>query len=239
MSFETDHESRRILAEYERRSRAIPADFYALSKPANLFTRQGQERWLLHILRKADLLPLGDRKVLEVGCGRGNWFSAFEAFGADLQQIAGIELDPTRAAACQARFPSADVRIGDARTMPWDDESFDIVFQSTVFTSILDEQARREMAAEMLRVLHPSGCIVWYDFIFNNPHNPNVKGIDLPTIKSLFPECPCRFWRVTLAPPLSRRIVPLSWWLADLMERCKLLNTHYFGYLRKLPKQDH
>jgi SAM-dependent methyltransferase len=230
-----DQETRRILGEYQRRAREIPADFYALSRPANLFYRHGQERALLAALRKAALLPLQDRLILDVGCGTGQWYSAFENFGAARANLAGIELNPDRARSCSRSFPGIDVRTGDATSLPWMSESFDLVFQSTVFTSILDFEMKQAIAREMLRVLKPGGVIFWYDFTYNNPRNSQVRGIGRLEIRRLFPGCAVEVRRVTLAPPVARRLVPVSWFLACLLEELKLLNTHCFGVIRREP----
>jgi ubiquinone/menaquinone biosynthesis C-methylase UbiE len=230
-------ESERILREYERRAREIPADFYALSQPANLFSYQGQQRALLAALARAGMLPLESQPILDIGCGHGQWLSHFETLGARREKIAAIDLDAGRAAAAQERFPGADIRIGDAAHLPWADASFAIVTQSTVFTSVLDGPTRGAIATEMLRVLKPGGVIVWYDFLFDNPHNANVRGVKAGEIHRLFPGCRMELRRITLAPPVARRIVPLSWPLARFFEYLRLMNTHYLGVIRK-PSRD-
>src|SRR5512139_1133820 len=133
-----DAEAKRILAENQRREREIGSGFYELTRPANLFLRHGQERALLGALESANLLPLADRRILEVGCGKGQWLSVFQDFGALQTSLSGIDVDQTRIDAARARFAAADLRVGDASHLPWADRSFDLVFQSTVFTSILD-----------------------------------------------------------------------------------------------------
>ncbi len=233
MASPAETETERILREYERREREIPADFYALSRPANLFSYQGQQRAVRAALERARAFPLESRQILDVGCGRGQWLSHFEVLGARRDNIAAIDLDPSRVVVAQERFPGADVRIGDAAHLPWDDSSFDLVTQSTVFTSILDAPVRAAVAAEMLRVLKPSGVIVWYDFLFDNPNNKNVRGVGRREVRQLFPDCTVHLCRTTLAPPLARRIVPVSWPLARFLEQLRLLNTHYLGTIRK------
>lgn len=227
-----EREARRIRAEYERREREIGRDAYSITRPANLFIRQGQQRALLDALQRARLLPLATRRVLEIGCGRGAWFSSFEQFGAVRANLAGIDLDPTRIAEARDQLPGIDLRVGDATQLPWPAGSFDLVFQSTVFTSILDAAVRAAVASEMRRVLATGGAILWYDFSYDNPANPNVRGIAAGELASLFPGCTIELKRVTLAPPLARRIVPRSWLAASVLERLNLLNTHYFGVIR-------
>ncbi|HEY2148462.1 MAG TPA: class I SAM-dependent methyltransferase [Pirellulales bacterium] len=233
MTVESQIERTRILREYERRQREIPDDFYSLDRPANLFNHQGQQRAVLAALAKSGMLPLRDRRILDIGCGPGRWLSHFETLEAQRENLSAIELDPHRAAVAQKRFPGADIRLGDASQLPWGDESFDIVSQSTVFTSILDPAMRSAVAAEMLRVLKPRGIIVWYDFLFNNPRNANVRGVGRREIRRLFPGCSVRLRRITIAPPLARRTVPISWALARALEQLRLLNTHYLGVMSK------
>ena len=117
--------------------------------------------------------------------------------------------------------------------LPWPDGTFDIVQQHTVFTSILDPVMKGRVCAEMLRVLKPSGAIIWYDFRFNNPANPNVRGIGIAEIRSLFPHCRVHVKRVTLAPPVARRLVPISWLASLVMEQLTIFNTHYLGVIRR------
>jgi hypothetical protein len=87
------------------------------------------------------------------------------------------------------------------------------------------------MAQELLRVTRPGGMILWYDF-WLNPSNPQTRGIRPAEIKRLFPGCTFRFERITLAPPLARRLVPLSWGLSLLLEGVKIFNTHYLVAIR-------
>jgi len=226
-------EAQRIIEEYSRREREIPADFYALWRPANLFIWQGHERAVLRGLSRAGLLPLTTRRVLDVGCGKGDWLGVFEEFGCPRDSAAGIELGPAAAQEAATRFPGADVRCGNATQLPWEDRSFDVVFQRTIFSSILDHSVRRVVAAEMLRVLRPGGAIIWLEFFFNNPRNPHVVGIGSREVRALFPGCNIKLRRITLAPPLARRVVPLSWGLASWLESLRFLNTHHLGVIQR------
>lgn len=234
----------RILEEYGRRAQLVPAARYLPTEPSVLFMIHQRARVLLQMMRAEGLVPLAGRKLLEVGCGTGNWLADFEAWGVERGGIAAIELDPARGAQAQARFaalrdetgrllsPGANIRIGDASSLPWADASFDLVLQSTVFTSILDETMRTAVASEMMRVAKPEGAILWYDFFRDNPRNPAVRGVRRREILSLFPGRKVRMRRVTLAPPIARLVVPLSWTVAQLLEKARALNTHYVGIIR-------
>jgi ubiquinone/menaquinone biosynthesis C-methylase UbiE len=173
---------------------------------------------------------------LEIGCGTGTWLVDFETFGADQTRLHGIDLDPYRSEKARTRLPAADIRVGDASNLPWPDEFFDLVLQSTVFTSILNLDMKRLIAAEMLRVLKPTGIILWYDFRYNNPKNANVRGIKAAEIRSLFKGCDIKLQTITLAPPIAKCLAKVSWITCLLLETIPALRTHYWGVIRKRPK---
>jgi ubiquinone/menaquinone biosynthesis C-methylase UbiE len=83
--------------------------------------------------------------------------------------------------------PGADLRHGDASRLPWPSGHFDIVLQSTVFSSILEAAMRAAVAAEMTRVLAPGGANLWNDFFVDSPRNRAVRGIRRREIAALFP----------------------------------------------------
>jgi ubiquinone/menaquinone biosynthesis C-methylase UbiE len=223
----------RIATEYQRRSRDIPADYYSLARPANLLMHQQTMRSCIEALHRAGLFPLHGRRVLDIGCGSGFWLLEFVQWGADPRSVAGIDLMSERVEAARRRIPEADLHVGSAAQLPWPDESFDVVSQIVVFTSILDTALKRAVAREMLRVLKPAGCILWFDFRVNNPNNPSVRGLRKAEIQSLFPACQVDLRRVLLAPPLSRLVARRSWVLGEALHAIPFLRTHYTGVIRK------
>ena len=175
--------------------------------------------------------PLDEIRVLDVGCGHGSWLVEFESWGANRAKLAGIDLDPERIARARERVPGADIRQGDGNSLPWPDGSFDLVLQSTVFTSILDGAMRTTVAAEMTRVMAPTGAILWYDFFRDNPGNADVRGVRSDEISRLFPGLTVSLRRITLAPPIARRLAPRGWVAATALESMRALNTHYLGLI--------
>ncbi|MBV9747121.1 MAG: class I SAM-dependent methyltransferase [Acidobacteriia bacterium] len=221
----------RIRAEYQRRNREVPADFYSWSKPANYLAHSETCRALIAVLAAEGIYPLDGRKVLDVGCGSGTWLLELAQWHAT--ELCGIDLDETRLAAARLRLPQAELFCGDATKLPWPDKTFDLITQFTVFTSVLNPAVKQALANEMLRVLKPSGVIAWYDFCFNNPKNPNVRGVKAAEIAILFPGARIRGRKVTLAPPIARLIAPVCWPLALLLEQMPFLRTHYLALIRK------
>ena len=91
-----------------------------------------------------------------------------------------------------------------AAQLPFLDQKVDLVFQSTVFTSILAGDLKQRVASEVMRVVRPDGLILWYDYLVNNPWNSDVRGVKRREISQLFPDYRIELERITLLPPLTR-----------------------------------
>jgi ubiquinone/menaquinone biosynthesis C-methylase UbiE len=224
-----DRDLTRLRGEYARR-RAAPSDRYSAFNPAQLYALQQRQRALTALLRRHGIVSLAGKRILEVGCGDGGVLIEYLAYGAALPTLIGIDLLEDRLRDAQRRIPAFRLACADGQALPFPTASFDIVLQYTAFSSILDDRIKSDMASEMRRLLKPTGHIIWYDF-WLNPTNPQTRGIRQPEIRQLFPDCAIAFSRVTLAPPIARRLVPVSWIAAAALERLALLNTHFLALI--------
>lgn len=188
---------------------------------------QRRQRIVRKILAEAFGDNLEDVKLLETGCGSGQWLTELQSFGFMQENLAGIEQNLKSLETGKRRLPGADIRHGDASHLPWDDASFDVVLQATMFTSIPDSVLKKKVADEMKRVCKTDGFILWYDFIYNNPRNKDVHGVPASEVRDLFAPWHCEFHKTTLAPPIARKLVKVSWTAAELAETSlPFLRTH-------------
>jgi SAM-dependent methyltransferase len=197
-----------------------------------------QEKYgaIARCLRLAQLAPVWDRKVLAVGCGNGADLLRLLSLGFTPENLTGVELLPERAAAAAYRLPKAVCVIeGDALTADLPLESFDVVLQSTVFTSILDDDFQEKLADRMWSLTKPGGGVLWYDFIYDNPSNPDVRGVPIRRIRRLFPNGKLKYWRLTLAPPIGRPLTRISPKLYTLLNCLPFLRTHVLCWITKPP----
>lgn len=228
-------EIHRIKKAYAKRDRSNkwPSTRWSYFSPSTLFPHHQTERARISALKQNNFDELADKQILDVGCGYGGLLRNFVKYGATPGNCFGIDLLPDRIEEAEKISPNIDFRCGNAENLSFDNEYFDIVLSSTVFTSIFDKNMKRNIAREMIRVLKPTGLILWYDYHMDNPKNPDVRGVKKKEIHELFPDCDIKLERITLAPPLTRAIAPHSFLLCYLLEKIKILNTQYLGTIRK------
>lgn len=230
-----DIEETRIKEAYERRALLSNAVRYTYFDRANLSLIQEREGLVLALLQRLGREKLDRMRMLEVGCGGGFWLRQFIQWGCLPEKVCGVDLLPDRIEAARRGLPAAvHLTCGSATRLNFPDETFDLMLQSTVFSSILDRSLCRQIAIEMLRVLKPNGLLLWYDLRVGNPANLDVRPIRKAEILSLFPSCRIRLQRITLAPPIARRIAPLVPSLYPLLSGLKLFCTHYLAAIEKI-----
>ncbi len=168
--------------------------------------------------------------LLEIGAGGGHNLHFFHQLGIPIQNLAANELLEERQQMIQQRFPQMTLFAGDARDI---DESiqYDVVFQSTVFTSLPTDELRNAIAAKMIRLTKPNGLILSYDFGYNNPNNKSVRAFTKKQIQETFGKSTSiQFYPVTLAPPIGRRIGKLYTIVNTLFP---FLRSHIIAAIRK------
>ncbi len=225
------------VAVLERYGRRMRSDTYGVLKPEVIYSTQEWQREMLLMFgsvccfESADLQRL---RLVDVGCGYGGHLLDFMRFGFLPQNLTGIELLPDRVAMARSRVSNVlSVHEGDAASAQIQAGSIDIAFQSVVFSSLLSDEFQQGLADRMWSWLRIGGGIMWYDFTYNNPANPDVRGVSLRRIKALFPDAKICARRVTLAPPISRRVCRIHPFAYNIFNMFPFLRTHLLCWIEK------
>lgn len=182
-------------------------------------------------LREAGITQFQQLTALEVGSGTGTNLLRLLRWGFLPENLTGCELIAGRHARARTRLPeTVDLIHGDARDLP-SDAAYDVVLQSTVLSSILDDQVQEQVAATMWDCLRPGGVVLSLDLGYRNPRNDQVRAVPRRRLQELFPG-QVRARRVLLAPPVSRR---LGWHPAAYvaLHAVPLLRSHLLATIRK------
>jgi SAM-dependent methyltransferase len=232
---DSDRELQAVVERYARRP--VTDERYHPLRPDVWQSLQERQRAMLGLFRALGLANLSALRLLEVGCGAGGNLLELLRLGFAPEHLAGIDLLPERVARARHVLPPA-VRLeaGDATAAPVPNASLDIVYVSTVFSSLLDDGTQQRLADAMWRWLRPGGGVLWYDFVVDNPRNADVRGVPLKRVQALFPEGAVHSRRVTLAPPLSRAVCRIHPALYSVFNAVPLLRTHVLAWIAKPPR---
>jgi SAM-dependent methyltransferase len=229
-------ETRAVAERYARRTEAAASEpgRYSLLRPEVWQMVQERQRALLRLFAGHGVRELGALRLVEVGCGSGGNLLELLRLGFAPEHLAGIELLPERYQAARSVLPSAvALTLGDASVAPVAPASQDLVLQSTVFSSLLDRAFQHQLADAMWLWLKPGGAVLWYDFTFDNPRNPDVRGVPMQRVRELFPQARIDARRVTLAPPVARAACRLHPSLYPVLNLLPPLRTHLLAWIEK------
>jgi SAM-dependent methyltransferase len=220
-----------VAARYARRE---AGDVYSMLRPEVCMSFQERQRALVTLLNRYAPASIAELRVLEIGCGSGGNLLELLRLGFSPQNLVANELLPDRARAARQNLPAAcSIHEGDASALKFDAGYFHIVYQSTVFTSLLDTDFQADLAAKMWNWVAPGGGVLWYDFLYDNPRNPDVRGVPVRHVRSLFPEGEIAARRITLAPPISRRVCRVHPVAYHLFNAFWPLRTHVLCWIGK------
>ena len=219
--------------EIKRRYKKREKNKSAFSTKGNLSfeinkNREREKRYE-EIIKKWFSGTTSDVKFLEIGAGDGKNVNIFKSFGIKSENIWTNELIPDRIETIKKRHNDIHVLEGNALEIN-NIGPFDIILQSLVFTSILDQKFKNNLAQKMYELIKSNGIIIWYDFVYNNPRNPDVKGVSRKKIKVLFPGANISFCKVTLVPLLGRRLGRFYNFINYLFP---CLRTHVIAVIKK------
>jgi ubiquinone/menaquinone biosynthesis C-methylase UbiE len=124
------------------------------------------EQTALALLEHVSLPP--QPHCLEVGCGQGALARLLvERYNAHDARVIASDYDPAQVALAQERLVDLDgqveLRVVDARAIPFDDAAFDAVFSFGVLHHI--PSGWREAVTEIARVLKADGWFVFTDLV--------------------------------------------------------------------------
>src|SRR5262245_39313846 len=136
----TDQEIQRLVQVY-RTYRESPEirDRWDDRNPGNRAILRERHRSILWWLNAYRMLPLADRRVLEVGGGSGKVLAGLLELGARSENLHGVDLLPERIAAARRQYPQVDLQVANAEELSFSNAQFDLVLVFTIFSSILDD----------------------------------------------------------------------------------------------------
>lgn len=169
-------------------------------------TRRGKFEVWAELLDELDLR--GDERVLDIGCGRGavlllaaERVPSGRAVGADIWRRRDQAGNSQSSAERNAVLEGVSDRVGlvhaDARDLPFDPDSFDVVVSNLTLHNIAGDDGRHRALREAVRVLRPGGQLRIVDFLADRYTEPlQAAGCPEVSIRRLG-------WRMSFGIPVN------------------------------------
>jgi 2-polyprenyl-3-methyl-5-hydroxy-6-metoxy-1,4-benzoquinol methylase len=157
---------RRMITNIDRKRRTTTAMHVGEASRKATWERLWTQRKRVHIYRnvieeaKRYLADLRNARVLEVGCGRGATLLELARCGAN---VVGLDYAESSISTCEALRSTvgldgrADFVLGDARSLPFASESFDLVYSIGLLEHFEQPSV---LLSEQHRVLRPGGFLL-------------------------------------------------------------------------------
>lgn len=202
-------EQERIRSVYQSWLASERIGAYAWHRPDIMAQDAARHRVAGAMLAAALGPDLSRSRIVDVGCGSGGFLRKLVDWGASPARLVGTEYQPERLELARLRSP-AGIRwhLGDLDFAA--DASFELAVANTVFSSILDPDARAALAAQMWRTVMPGGWCMVFDFRYNNPRNRQVLRVRRAELQRFWPTPVTRYQTLLLAPPIARRLATID-----------------------------
>ena len=208
---------------------------YSLLNPWILKAEQEKEKALVRWIKYCSIEPVENKSLIEIGCGNGGNLLQLLRLGFAPQNLSGNELIEERYNSASLKLPEKlKVYQGNVLDLNFTNNNFDIIFQSMVFSSILDEDFKVNLARQMWNWIKIGGGILWYDFIYNNPFNQDVRGVPFRKVKEYFPNGKIIKWKLTLAPPISRIVTKVHPSFYNIFNLFPILRSHILCWIKRI-----
>jgi SAM-dependent methyltransferase len=231
-SAEDRAEHRRIQSVYESYERDPAKQRAWADGAANRFQMEGKWRLIRAGLARASLRP-AECRILDLGVGGGSDCGAWMEEGVRPQALIALDLNRLAVRAARARYAWLRALTGDATRLPFGDGAFDLVYQSTMITSVLDPALRAAILREVGRVVRRGGLFISYDMRYPNPWNRNTRPLLRRELRRAFGGWTMHVSSVTGIPQVVRALSGVSLRLCRWFEAVPVFRSHLLVLLRK------
>ena len=132
-------------------------------------------------LRRENLFP-PESCILDLGVGSGTECLSLLESGFRPEALIALDLSENRVRSARVKYRWLRAMVGDGTRLPFRDESFDVVYQSTMVSSVLDASRRAAILKEAGRVLRPGGAfitdnLIWGGRVLTDDSSPETVAI--------------------------------------------------------------
>jgi SAM-dependent methyltransferase len=148
-----------VISDYERLEPGGADSWNPLGSKYQLGYRLAQFYALTMAIRASGVDP-DSLRVLDLGCGNGRSTRMYLDLGLRPAQVVGNDLRPNAIAQARALNPAIRFELHDGGSLG---AGFNWISAATVFSSVSDLAARKQIAARIWHALPPGGFLFYFD----------------------------------------------------------------------------
>jgi ubiquinone/menaquinone biosynthesis C-methylase UbiE len=202
------------------------------ANPASRFMLERKWVAIAKVLRDSSI-DLTTARVVDLGAGDGGDCAQFVELGVGRGRLVALDILETRARHASRSHAGLSSIVANCSTLPFPDGAFDVVYQSTMLSSVLDDERRSRILKEVDRVLRRGGVFLSYDVRYKNPWNRHTRPLNAAELRRLLRGWSVRMRTVTLIPQVARLVAPVSTTGCRMLETVGLLRSHLLALARK------
>ena len=133
-------------------------------------------------------IPLDKKncKIADIGCGSCTDLMNLVSLGFNQNNLYGIDINKNDIDFGMINFPLLNLTNQDARNLNFEDNFFDLVYESTMFVQLNNEKVSQMISNEMLRVTKKNGFLIIFDWRYGKINDKNFLACSKKRVKKMF-----------------------------------------------------
>lgn len=222
----------RIRSVYEKYARDAGKQGAWADGTAHRFQLERKWARIREGLRREALVP-SECRILDLGVFIGTDCPSLLQAGFRPEALIATDLNERSVRSARAKYRWLRALAGDGTKLPFRDEAFDVVYQSTMISSVLDASRRVAILKEAGRVLRSGGVFISYDMRYPNPWNRHTRPLGLAELRNAFAGWILSTESLTGIPQIIRPLSKVSLPLCRLVEAVPIFRSHLLAFARK------
>ena len=125
-------------------------------------------------------------KIADIGCGSCTDLINLVTLGFNQKNLYGADINKTGIDFGADNFPLLNLSVQNATNLSFENNFFDLVYESTMFVQLTNQKVSEEIANEMIRITKSNGFLIVFDWRYGKINNKNFLSCDKQRIKKMF-----------------------------------------------------
>ena len=133
-------------------------------------------------------IPLDKKiaKIADIGCGSCTDLMNLVSLGFNQNNLYGVDINKNDIDFGIRNFPLLRLTNQDASNLNFEDNFFDLVFESTMFVQLNNKKISQEISNEMLRVTKKNGFLIIFDWRYGKINDKRFLACNKKRVEKMF-----------------------------------------------------